>query len=80
MGENDLTPYNGSAIVDYTLVSVNLFREIGHFSVGDFSAWVSDHCHLLFELNSAQNIIKEQEQLASLPKSFRFKEGETEKN
>ena len=70
---------NGSAVVDYVIVSVNLLREVGFFSVGEFSAWVSDHCHLLFEIKSVQNIPKEQEKLAELPSSFRFKDGDLEK-
>ena len=71
--------HNGSAVVDYVIVSVNLLREVGNFSVGEFSAWVSDHCHLLFEIKSVQNIPKQQEKLSGLPGSFRFKEGDLEK-
>ena len=72
--------HNGSAVVDYAIVSGNLLRDIGNFTVGDFSAWVSDHCHLLFNLSSsAQNVSKEREQLASVPKSYRFQEGDREK-
>ena len=70
---------NGSAVVDYVIVPVNLLREVGFFSVEKFSAWVSDHCHLLFEIKSVQNIPKEQEKLAELPSSFRFKDGDLEK-
>ena len=64
-------------MLDY--VSVNLLREVGNFSVGEFSAWVSDHCHLLFEIKSVQNVPKEQEKLAELPCSFHFKDGDLEK-
>ena len=71
--------HNGSSVVDYVVVSVNLLREVRNFSVGEFSAWVSDHCHLLFEIKSIQNIPKEQEKLAVLPGSFRFKDGDLEK-
>ena len=71
--------HNGSAVVDYVIVSVNLLREVGYFSVGGFSAWVSDHCPLLFEIKTVQNIPKEQEKLAEIPGSFRFKEGDLEK-
>ena len=71
--------HNGSAVVDYVIVSVNLLSEVGNFSVGEFSAWVSDHCHLLFEVKSVQNIPKQQEKLSELPSSFRFKEGDLEK-
>ena len=71
--------HNGSSVVDYVIVSVNLLREVRNFSVGEFSAWVSDHCHLLFEIKSVLNIPKEQEKLAGLPGSFRFKEGDLEK-
>ena len=67
--------YNGSAVVDYVIVSVNLLSSIGNFLVGDFSAWVSDHCNLLYELNVVHDIPIEKEILSNVPKSFRFKEG-----
>ena len=71
--------HNGSAVVDYVLVSANLIRNVGNFIVGDFSAWVSDHCNLLYELNAVHDIPTEKEILSGVPKSFRFKEGDREK-
>ena len=71
--------HNGSAVVDYVIVSVNLLRNIGNFVVGGFSAWVSDHCNLLYDLKAVHDIPIEKEILGSVPKSFRFKEGDREK-
>ena len=41
--------WNGTAVVDYVIISSDIFSKITHFKV-DYSPWVSDHCPLLFEI------------------------------
>ena len=55
-----ITPYqwNGSAVVDYVITSLDIFKNITGFKVGDYSPWVSDHCPLLFEM-MVSKIVKE---------------------
>ena len=63
--------WNGSALVDYVLASIDLYNDITSFKVGDYSPWVSDHCPLLFEM-TPKNVLKEDkmEKLGELPKAF----------
>ncbi|CAG2209036.1 unnamed protein product [Mytilus edulis] len=43
LGKCTCITYNGSSLVDYTLVSSNLLQCIGNFKVSDFTP-ISDHC------------------------------------
>ena len=63
--------WNGTAVVDYVIISSDIFSKITHFKVGDYSPWVSDHCPLLFEIKIAKSFKPtEKEALDELPKSF----------
>ena len=39
--------WNGTAVVDYVIISSDIFSKITHFKVGDYSPSVSDHCPLI---------------------------------
>ena len=63
--------WNGTAVVDYVITSLDLFKNITSFKVGDYSPWVSDHCPLLFEMIVSKTLKEvEKEKLEKLPKSF----------
>ena len=63
--------WNGTAVVDYVIISSDIFSKITHFKVRDYSPRVSDHCPLLFEIKIAKSFKPtEKEALDELPKSF----------
>ena len=62
--------WNGRAVVDYVLMSCELFDSITYFKVGDYSPWISDHCPLLFEMHSKTALSEVIEELDELPKTF----------
>ena len=63
--------WNGSAVVDYVITSLDIFKNIPGFKVGDYSPWVSDHCPLLFEMMVSKTVKEiKKEKLEKLPKSF----------
>ncbi len=65
--------WNGSAVVDYVLVSIDIYKNISSFKVGDYSPWVSDHCPLLFEMPSLGPLEKTcGQKLEKLPNSYYF--------
>ena len=62
--------WNGRAVVDYVIVSCELFKTVTSFMVGDYSPWVSDHCPLLFEMHSVKHSNKTTEKLKELPQKY----------
>ena len=63
--------WNGSAVVDYVITSLDIFKNITGFKVGDYSPWVSDHCPLLFEMMVSKTVKEiKKGKLEKLPKSF----------
>ena len=46
--------WNGTAVVDYVITSLELFNDLTGFKVGEYSPWVSDHCPLLFQMTSVK--------------------------
>ena len=43
--------YNGSALNDYLLAPNWFIDKISHFSVGDYTPWLSDHCPIYSTIN-----------------------------
>ena len=43
--------YNGSALNDYLLAPTYFLDKISHFSVGDYTPWLSDHCPIYSTIN-----------------------------
>ena len=43
--------WNGSSVVDYCIVSNEIYDRASKFSVGNFIPWLSDHCMISTTLN-----------------------------
>ncbi len=46
--------YNGSAVNDYLLTSIDFLHRISKFTVGDYTPWLSDHCPIYREASSRE--------------------------
>ena len=74
--------WNGSSVVDYCVVSNQIFENIANFSVGQYIPWLSDHCliNTTLDLNDAFSR-KEMEQMkpTDLHPEWVWNESEREK-
>ena len=43
--------YNGLALNDYLLTSLNFQHKVSKFFVGDYTPWLSDHCPIYTKIN-----------------------------
>ena len=62
--------WNGKAVVDYVISSLDLFNSITCFKVGNYSPFISDHCPLFYEVHSKIEGKKQEENLQEQPGSF----------
>ena len=74
--------WNGSSVVDYALVSRNIFEKITYFTVGDYLPWLTDHCPINFKLSLNHWVAPNIEPPASvteIPVKFRWDESTKDK-
>ena len=70
LGQFTCQTYNGASIVDYGIVSRDIFSLISCFSVSDVTEF-SHHCYLSFALEAEPRISSEKlVELSPLPMSF----------
>ena len=64
--------WNGNSVVDYLLVSKNIFEQVPIFKVGQFQPMLSDHCPLFYSLEIPKNLkdIREGTPLKNAPRNF----------
>jgi hypothetical protein len=72
VGQFTCHTYNGASVVDYAIVSHNLFPFISHFSVSALTEF-SHHCFLFFVMKvKIPEILDNSVDLQPLPMSFRW--------
>ena len=64
--------WNGSSVVDYLLVSKNIFDQVPIFKVGQFQPMLSDHFPWFYSLEIPKNLkdIREGTPLKNAPRNF----------
>ncbi len=73
IGQFTCQTYNGASVVDYTIVSSEVMREIKYFTVSEISTQFSHHCFLSFGLETEPYLPLGTEktlQLSPIPLSF----------
>ena len=72
--------WNGKAVVDYVISSLELYHSITSFKVGKYSPFVSDHCPLLYEIHCKTPINgKREDKEKEAPDTFYIKFQDKEK-
>ena len=72
--------WNGKAVVDYVISSLELYPSITFFKVGNYSPFLSDHCPLFYEIRCKTPIKeKREDKVKEAPNSFYINSQDKEK-
>ena len=53
--------WNGSSVVDYILTPRSNSDKIASVKIGKFLPWLSDHCHISYNISVQNNILPKEE-------------------
>ena len=64
--------WNGTGLVDYIISDYTIFDAIKGLCVGDFIPWLSDHCHITYDIELSNAITPSTNQNTTEPSNLNY--------